>query len=318
MISLIDRKMIKKDTKKKKRTDIQTDVLRFVDLKGPVSSQQIEQHHNEYARSTIQDKITKLRETEQIKSVPQEQWREYGIYDTDKRHVYYIAEHVSKIREHLDTITETIPHTKDEEELLLILIELKHYDEYVLTTKQLDTLVPLLNYNPTLCAETLQLLLSHKENESREPTNTKKLLASLRKLLKKYKAGDLSDENPRRYALALIQYYTDEYVLEQLKTDLESLKSIESIKNKYGNRYLGRIIRDYGPELFTLQRELIQQGHKDQAQLVSELRSHVKRLYKEQKELTDKRAKEKQEKEDKEAKEEKDKKRTINVKVVDK
>ena len=263
--------------------DFDTEVLEYLNARGYVRRGQLvnylmNTHPNElgYSKKTINRKLAFMTETGILVSLKHDEFQKYGIKETDGRASYLIPIKNLKMKEDLDQ-TFSYLDSADVTTKKLILEEISRNEKkYVLDPYQLDILAEHLDTeSDELVDSLLEILFRYITEKDIEPSNTDRFLDILKLILQHYKVSP--DEYPmlRRHIIWLLGYYRDNFVIDQLKIDAETLEDPSSVKCDYCDPLIAPFIEEHSLELFNFQMELKSQGKEEASQVISQIKDEA-------------------------------------------
>lgn len=267
----------------KNEVDFDTNVIEYLNAigyvrRGRLVNYLMETHPNErgYSKKSIDRKLANMTKTGILTSLKYDELQKYGIKETDKRASYPIPKKTLKMKEDLDK-TFSYLNSADVTTKKLILEEISRYErKYVLDPYQLDILAKHLDTeSDELVDSLLEILFRYITEKDIEPSNTDTFLERLRSTLKHYKVSP--DEYPmlRRHITWLLGYYKDNFVIEQLKMDAETLEDLFSVKCDYCDPLIAPFIAEHSLELFNFQMELKQKGKEEASEIISQIKDEA-------------------------------------------
>lgn len=244
----------------------------------------MKKHENErgYSLKSINRKLDNLIKQGIIVRLKYSDIKKLGIKDTDKRASYLTLKDISKIKTHMDNVFERLS-SEEAIKQKIALKEIARYEQtYVLTPEQLDLVVTQFdkgigkdNIDNEL-ANTLLLLLNISIlKKGIEPTNNKKTISLLVKLLDKYPDPSATNVSIKTHIIHLLGHYGHKAVIEQFIKDAKTLQSPFSVENVYNTEYTANIIEEHREELYELEEELAIEGRDKASQFVSNIRSNA-------------------------------------------
>jgi len=255
------------------------------------------------SKPTIYRKIAILKSQKRIAELNKVSFGFYGITTTDKRAKYLASSSYVEIKAHMDKIL-TYLKAQDKAIIISVLEEIKRYnDEYVLTPKQLDSLLTIPLKDDVIVMMVLSILDEYVFSKNIEPSNTKKFIRNLRTIVKTFKNSKDTPEiarieklsenfglrerqdlrNVYFTALILLAHYGDDLVIERLKEDISDPERKEiNPPFYYNNPRFAKIIDKNTTPLFDYQMKLRQEGDNTAAHDIGILRDMAKSVIKKQ------------------------------------
>lgn len=244
----------------------------------------IKKHENTrgYSLKNINRKLDNLTKQGIIVRLKYADFKKLGIKDTDERASYLTLKDISKIKKHMDNVFERLS-LEEPIKQKIALKEIARYEQtYVLTPEQLDLVVTQFdkgigkdNIDNEL-ANTLLLLLNISIlKKGIEPTNNKKTISLLVKLLDKYPDPSATNVSIKTHIIHLLGHYNHKAVIEQFIKDAKILQSPFSVESVYNTEYTANLIEEHREELYELEEELAIEGRDKASQFVSNIRGNA-------------------------------------------
>lgn len=269
--------------------DFDTEVKQYLTQKGYVRRKKLiddlEKKHKDkggYSPKSINRKLDNLIKRGIIIRLESSDLGKLGIEDTDGRAIYLTLKNVSKIKEHMDKVLERLGSNEPMKQKMA-LKEIARYEQtYVLTPIQLDQVVSHFdeNIDPVtidneLADKLLLLLDTYILKKDIEPTDKKKTITLLVKLLDKYPVPVSTQVSLRTHLIHLLGHYGHKAVIEQFIKDAKTLQNPFSVENDYNTEYTANLIEEHREELYELEEELAIEGKDNASQFVSNIRTRA-------------------------------------------
>jgi hypothetical protein len=228
-----------------------------------------------YSKPTINRRLREMLISGEIIALDYEQLRKYSFQEKDRRAKYLFTPEGLKLKTHIDEVLKLL-ETGDEIDKEMALKELNRYEKlYSFDESQLDLIVSnLTSVNADLTTKFLITLKVYITEKRKEPTDKEALLQSLKAVLDKY--GEPTGKNKviREVAIILLSHYKDEYVLDQLIKDANTLDNPLEVEYEYVNdpSMIADIVIQNPSRLFEAERHLMKEGKRDPAQFISNIR----------------------------------------------
>lgn len=231
------------------------------------------ENKNKKSRRTIKRYLKEMTKEEEgpLVILNKEQVKRYGIDENDGRAKYLALKETVERERYLDQVFELLS-TGDNIDKKTALNEIKHQQEYILYSSQLDVLVSNLdNKDPGFIEDLFYILHNHIIIREISPENGTNFLEMLRNLLKQYEEGHENYITLRSHIIWFLGYYNDKAVIEQLKKDIEAGR-LSKLNKDYLNIFTARVIEEARTELFYLENRLRKEGDIETADILGQIR----------------------------------------------
>lgn len=267
----------------KKKVNFDIEVIDYLSKKGYVRRRDLLQYFMElhkgdkdysgYSEKSINRKLDSMVKRKLITILKNGDLKKFGIEDNDKRASYLTLKKTEEITEHIDTVIEKISSDNPVKQKMA-LREIERYEkQYVLTPKQLDTLVSQLDTEDIdLTDQIIRIIYTYIDKKSIEPYNVPATINMLRELLNRYPHPLPSNKNLRTYFIFLLGHYNDYAVVERLKKDAEELGNLHEVLGEYESSYTANVIEEHREELYDFEENLRLEGKEEQAQFIAQAR----------------------------------------------
>jgi hypothetical protein len=231
---------------------------------------------------TIRGKIDKLKEEDELIKISPENRKNYGIDDSNKKHVYVAAKEFQEIRERLNVIFGLLKSQRIED-IALALKELRHlqttyFGKCYLTSEQLNALVDILGElkgkaldNNTIRIEILKILFDEITINKVEPSDKTFFLETIQDILNAYLSpaflsGQESAESPLKYTIDLLGTFRDKVVIDKLMAAAKTYdpSTFRAVARYYKGWHTAKVIEENRIELSKLEVELRKKKGKEE------------------------------------------------------
>ncbi|GAB7015887.1 hypothetical protein JCM10550A_12550 [Methanogenium cariaci] len=199
----------------------------------------------------------------------------YGIKESNNRAVYLTLKPFAERKEHLDTLFGLLSKG-DTADIRMVLDEIRLYrDKYILTPKQLDSIVNLLTKDADIAKAATEILYDYFIIREIPPFEKDRFRVLLRASLTQFDIRVPQNSQMRNQHIRMLGKLRDEGVVSQLIEDARNADDFESLKNDYLTNFTAFIIESHRTELFNLERELRKGDRVKEADTLAEIRKYA-------------------------------------------
>ncbi len=218
--------------------------------------------------------IKRLQNLNEVATLKYDDLEKFGIKEKDKRSTYVILYNIANSVPFYDKVFELVKKG-NEREKKNALIELESLmKDVVLTPKQLDEILDLLNEeNLELCSNILRIINISIYQKKIFPSNIqrfrKKLITFYEKILKEKTTGFHGGKpsttllNMKAVIVDLLGLLNDEVIIKWLKEDIQKDKDFDRLREEgYANWNISKLIDEQKEELFDFQNSIDEEWSK--------------------------------------------------------
>lgn len=232
-----------------------------------------------YNRVTLGRKIKQLCNDNVLVTLYYDDFKKYGIKETDRKASYLIFKETTEVKKHMDRVFKLV-ESNDLKDLGLVLRELDNYrNRYVLDGMQLDKLVEKLEVvKDNKFRYNVLMLLFNTINRGIKPTDEERLLEIFRAMLIEYPLESYKEHGIRSLVVELLGYYSDNIVIKQLIKDAKQVNDNYSneaysfLSSTYCSEAMAKLIESNRTKLFKVEKDFAKEGKTYSAALISRIR----------------------------------------------
>jgi len=199
----------------------------------------------------------------------------YGIRESNDKAVYLTLNTSAERKEHMDTQFDLLSG-EDILDIKMVLDEIRLYrNKYILTPKQLDSIVNLLTKDADIAKSATVILYDYFIDRKIPPFNKDRFRDLLRSSLTQFDISVSQNAQMRNQHIRMLGKMRDEGVISQLIEDARNADNFESLKKDYLTEFTAFIIESHRTELFNLERELRKGDRMEEANILAGIRKYA-------------------------------------------
>lgn len=263
-------------------SSIDSAILQYLSTHPPTRTSRLvrdvmEQHIGErgFSEPSLYRAVRYLTTTGKIAKIQNPDLLTYGIKEPNNRAVYLTLKLFADRKKHLDTLFGLLSgdNTSD---IRMVLDEIRLYrDKYILTPKQLDSIVTLLTKDADIAKAATDILNDYFIIREITPFDKDRFRVLLRASLTQFDIRLPQNAQMHNHHIRMLGKLRDGGVVSQLIEDARNADDFESLKSDYLTKYTAFIIESHRTELFNLERELRKGDRVKEADILSEIRKYA-------------------------------------------